>query len=293
LVFFNLSEGLTVTKTIPISSSKVISVSSSKSIPTPSKIISLTTIIPSKVVTTTTLINVIPSASKVITTSTTTTSSKVTSTTTSLKKVQRCPVYCILGKDTICSQNGSIFTDTIDNFGCPYPICTYITTTSSKAIPSASKIVAASTTASSKIIPSVSKILTTTATSTKVIPSSTKSINQQNCPRYTVNTQSCINKGGVFTLTINAIGCKVPTCIYPETTTITKTVPTTTKIIPTSTTTTKIVSTTTKTVPTSTSTCKDVVVTVTKKEKVTVTLKETITITVGSAPTNGATKKCV
>jgi len=98
----------------------------------------------------------------------------MTSTTTSLKNAQRCLVYCILGRDTICSQNGNIFTFVTDEIRYPFPICTYLTTTtSSKAIPSISKIVT-----------------TTTATSTKIISSSTKIINRQNCPRYTANTQS-------------------------------------------------------------------------------------------------------
>jgi len=122
-------------------------------------------------------------------------------------------------------------------------------------------------------------------TNTKTIPT-TKRVS---CPTYTVYTKPCVDKGGKFTYTTNAVGCRVPTCIYPETTTTTKTVPTstttTTKTVPTSTT-------STKTIPTSTSTCKGVVVTVTKKEKVTVTLKETVYVTIGSSPTDGATGSC-
>jgi len=191
------------------------------------------------------------------TTTKTVTTSKVVTTTTSTKtipttrKTKRCPTFTIYTKP--CVDKGGHYVFNVDSDGCTRHSCVYPETTSE-----------------------------TKTTSTKTI--STKRIPPQNCPVYTVNTQSCINKGGVPTMTTDSLGCNKPTCEYPQTTS-TKTVPTT-KTIPSTTTTT-----TTKTIP-SPSDCG--VVTVTKKEKVTVTVKETITVTQGngSKPTDSPTGQC-
>jgi len=214
--------------------------------------------------TTTTSSKVIPSSSNVITS--TTKSAKVIPTSTK----QNCPIYSINTQS--CVNNGGVFTFTTNAVGCKAPTCVYpqSTTTSSKVVPSSSKVITTTTTTSSKVVPSSSNVITSTTTSSKVIPTSTKQI----CPVYTINTQSCVNNGGVFTFTTNAVGCKAPTCIYPQTTT------TSSKVIPTS----------TKTVTLTQSSNDCGAVTVTVKEKITVTIKETVTVTEGSIPTGNASE---